>query len=153
MIPRSKHWRPSRARKNPAVDETAARPLTKEIVESMTRRAPAVFWAAFWENIDTEPTEGTCWLWKGHVNTYGYGAIKFPPNAEGKRKQLLAHRIAYVQMKAPLLAGEDILHACDTRRCCNPEHMRPGTQLENLADMRAKGRAVLPPRRASEPTP
>lgn len=152
MNARSKHWRPCRARKSPDADLTAARSLSMADVEAMARRPAAEFWASFWDRIDTEPDKGTCWLWQGATNTYGYGAIKFGLNADGKRRQLLAHRIAFVQMKGPLLAGEDILHSCDERLCCNPAHMRPGTQLENLADMRAKGRAVLPPSaRRSEP--
>jgi hypothetical protein len=33
-----------------------------------------------------------------------------------------------------------ILHRCDNPQCCNPEHLFVGTQAENMADMRRKGR-------------
>ena len=33
-----------------------------------------------------------------------------------------------------------ILHKCDNRACINPLHLVPGTQLENMRDMIAKGR-------------
>jgi hypothetical protein len=33
-----------------------------------------------------------------------------------------------------------VMHACDVPACCNPDHLSVGTQKENLADMRAKGR-------------
>ena len=33
-----------------------------------------------------------------------------------------------------------ILHDCDNRRCCNPEHLRAGTHLENSRDAQARGR-------------
>lgn len=33
-------------------------------------------------------------------------------------------------------------HACDNPPCCNPRHLSWGTQQDNIADMRAKGRAA-----------
>ena len=42
---------------------------------------------------------------------------------------------------APIADGTQVLHRCDTPRCCNHEHLFLGTQLENMADMARKGRA------------
>ena len=36
--------------------------------------------------------------------------------------------------------GMQIMHKCDVRSCVNPDHLQVGTHLENMADMRAKGR-------------
>jgi transcriptional regulator len=33
------------------------------------------------------------------------------------------------------------MHACDRRKCCNPEHLRAGSHGENMEDMKVKGRA------------
>lgn len=32
------------------------------------------------------------------------------------------------------------MHTCDNPRCCNPDHLREGTQLDNIADRDRKGR-------------
>lgn len=34
----------------------------------------------------------------------------------------------------------DICHTCDNPPCCNPMHLFEGTRLDNVHDMRAKGR-------------
>lgn len=66
---------------------------------------------------------GDCWLWTGKVNNNGYGP----------------HRRAYRDTKGDP-NGLVIRHTCDVRRCMNPDHLIGGTQLENMADARAKGR-------------
>ena len=44
----------------------------------------------------------------------------------------------------PVPEGKHILHhplMCRYRRCCNPAHLRPGTQGDNMQDMLKAGRA------------
>ena len=38
------------------------------------------------------------------------------------------------------------MHTCDVTRCCNPAHLRLGTQSENIRDAYAKGRRRQPTR-------
>lgn len=37
-------------------------------------------------------------------------------------------------------ADMKVLHSCDTPACVNPAHLSVGTQLENIAQMDARGR-------------
>ena len=47
-------------------------------------------------------------------------------------------------LKGKIPKGKYIPHSCDNRRCCNPDHLRPGDQWENMQDMvdrrRTKGK-------------
>lgn len=43
-----------------------------------------------------------------------------------------AHRVAYILTKGDIPDGLLILHSCGNRRCCNPAHLRQGTQSENV---------------------
>ena len=40
-----------------------------------------------------------------------------------------------------------VLHRCDNRRCCNPEHLFLGTHSDNTLDAVGKGRQFLPDNR------
>lgn len=60
-------------------------------------------------------------------------------------KNLLAYRITY-----ELVHGEGSLdglvarHKCDNEICCNPHHIEPGTQQDNVRDMQERERHGLP---------
>jgi hypothetical protein len=77
-----------------------------------------------------------CWEWQGVRNRQGYGVVAWPRLT----RETLVHRVAY-----RLFVGDPgalcVLHRCDNPPCLNPEHLFLGTRADNLADMRAKGRA------------
>ncbi len=87
------------------------------------------------ENSIPEPNSG-CWIFTGYIDVLGYGII-----AETKRKRIKAHRASYAAFNGEIPHGFDIMHSCDVRCCVNPDHLRPGTHQENMADMARKGRA------------
>lgn len=73
-----------------------------------------------------------CWFWKGKVDRDGYGRHFMGG------KWHLAHRVAY-----RLTRGDTppvVIHSCDNPSCCNPRHLRGGTQQENMEDRQRKGR-------------
>lgn len=81
-----------------------------------------------------EPNSG-CWLWEGGTVVRGYG-VAFLPGG----KATGAHRAMLIAHGVPLTTSDVVLHTCDMPICVNPEHLRVGTQADNMADMNSKGR-------------
>lgn len=95
----------------------------------------------------SQKTESGCLLWTGTIHRTGYGHIKVDGQTRG------AHVVSYEQHVGPVPEGLILDHTCHDpdecvggwsclhRRCINPEHLEPVTQLEN--QMRGKnGRRV-----------
>lgn len=80
-----------------------------------------------------EPNSG-CVLWLGGVNNIGYGTIRWAG------RETVAHRLSWESVNGPIPNGLRACHKCDVRSCINPAHLFLGTQLDNVADMFAKGR-------------
>jgi len=82
-----------------------------------------------------------CWFWTGRINQFGYGLTGI------RGRSTLAHRSLWELLRGKIPEGMSLLHSCDNRRCVNPNHLSPGTQLKNMSDASARGR--FPPRGGS----
>src|SRR5882672_4988891 len=90
---------------------------------------------SFWEYVEISgPLD--CWLWKGSVQTSGYGECSW------RGHHVLAHRVAALLsgLLTSLFAKVYVLHRCDNHLCCNPVHLFIGNAQNNMDDMLAKGR-------------
>jgi len=87
----------------------------------------------FWAKVAIGPPE-ECWEWQGGRFTRGYGGFSY----EGRTQQ--AHRVVMGMDKSD---PRVVMHLCDNPPCVNPDHLRIGTQAENMHDKISRGRCGM----------
>lgn len=111
-----------------------------------TKNTPETFWSRVNCGADT-----TCWDWQGSKTSAGYGNLSW----HGVPVQ--AHRVAYYLTYGGIALQTGfrhdgkakrykrfVLHKCDNRLCCNPNHLFLGSMRTNMLDAYAKGRKTQP---------
>lgn len=66
-----------------------------------------------------------CLPWIGNVTNRGYGRIFY------QGKSVRTHRLLYAALHGEITGL--VMHLCNNRLCANPDHLKDGTQIENLA--------------------
>ncbi len=90
----------------------------------------------FWKKVDVRgPRE--CWPWTAYRTRKGYGSFNMPPT---QRAQQVAWQLTY----GPIPAGHSICHSCNNPPCCNPAHLYPATNQENMEYRYRLGRSKVP---------
>lgn len=86
-----------------------------------------------------------CIEWTGvTIKSNGRDSHRYGRFTSGGKKRL-AHRVAYELAFGEIPDGMLVLHRCDNTKCCNPAHLFLGSHLDNMSDMRAKGRSNKAP--------
>lgn len=79
--------------------------------------------------------ENGCWEWTGSLDNGGYGIIKYCESVWRVHRLML-----YLTRPKEFNLYPVVMHLCDNRKCFNPEHIKGGTDSDNVRDMVAKGR-------------
>ena len=85
-----------------------------------------------WKKIITGDIK-ECWPWQGGKNKRGYGTIKI------RQQPLLVHRIAWEITFGKITEGKMVMHRCNNPSCCNPAHLKLGTDVNNQRHRSASG--------------
>lgn len=81
---------------------------------------------------------GACALWPFRASEQGYGLVRY----EG-RSQIASRIMCRLAHGEPPPSKPWALHSCHTPLCCNPAHLRWGSEAENAADRHGDGTAML----------
>ena len=85
---------------------------------------------------NTKIDKNGCWIWQKSLYEAGYGACTSNVQKGPDR----AHRVSYRVFTGPITNNMIVLHSCDVPACCNPQHLRLGTHLDNSNDKLIRNR-------------
>lgn len=98
-----------------------------------------------------------CWIWMGKT-TGGDGRLPYPVMTmryqkgprKGKVHNVRVHRKVVEVFKGRRVTPKMVvLHLCNNSLCANPEHLKGGTQKQNIQQCVAEGRHKTPFRKAA----
>jgi len=99
----------------------------------------------FWQKVAVRGDD-ECWLWMGaRVNDNGYGSFTVANGKPGGKKIVASRISCFLAHGEPPQDWNRSLHSCDNPPCCNPHHLRWGTQKHNVKDAQDRGRHINPP--------
>lgn len=83
-----------------------------------------------------DPVSG-CLVWTGDIDKKGYGRL-----GSVTTREVLVHRVSWIEHNGPIPAGLHVLHHCDNRPCFEPAHLYLGTNDDNVRDRLERGRSA-----------
>lgn len=98
-----------------------------------------ITWIENWIPAKVRGLDTPCWDCTSHkaCPDTGYAKIHQHGNFIG------VHRFLYKELFGEIPTKIYVRHKCDNRVCINPEHLEPGSHLDNISDMYSRGRAAL----------
>src|SRR4051812_34212254 len=88
-----------------------------------------------------------CKIWTRTLDKYGYGQATCSRKKYGTRR---LSRVTWIQHYGPIPEGMQVLHDCDNRACYEETHLFLGTNQDNMADKKLKGRCRQGPTRLTK---
>lgn len=89
----------------------------------------------FWSKVKKS---AGCWMWTAGKSPDGYGKFLL-----SKRETKRAHRVAWFLTHGAWPSADlYLLHSCNEPLCVRPDHLREGTQKENIQQAVSEGRAI-----------
>lgn len=100
--------------------------------EQVKEKTPERFWSKIkFGELDE------CWEWQAVTNPqWGCGGFRW------NRKMIAAHRHLMFELYPEIDKSLKVLHSCDNPPCCNPNHLKFGTDGDNARDRKSKGRGA-----------
>jgi hypothetical protein len=89
-----------------------------------------------WFDDQLETLNNGCKIWTRRKNEKGYGRLRIRNGKMGYANRVALER----KLGRPIAMGMCALHSCDNPPCCNPEHLREGTNTDNMKERQEKGR-------------
>jgi hypothetical protein len=103
----------------------------------------------FW-NLVEKRGDDECWLYKGFRDKDGYGMFSIPSitrtvktgphKGHNKWVTVRSNRVAF-KIANDAIDSRMVLHSCDNPPCCNPFHLRQGTNEQNAQERDDKKRS------------
>ena len=88
-----------------------------------------------------------CINWTGKVDRHGYGTLAY--KSAGRRREIGAHRAAFLVANGFILPGMTVHHTCYNILCINPEHLVELSVDANIKDAVLAGRPWGRPRKVA----
>lgn len=85
----------------------------------------------FWRYVD-KGDDNSCWEWNGSKCKDGYGYFR-------SKTEKRAHRYSYILNFGDIPEGKQVLHKCNNPPCVNPNHLKLGTNYDNMQDKKIAG--------------